>query len=333
VTASISLLRRRSRGFTLIELLVVIAIIAILVALLLPAVQQVREAARKSQCQDHLHNLTIALHSYESAHKAFPPSRITINGARHGWAAMTLPFIEQKPLYDRWDKNLSNGSRVANSGTLVGPAPGAAGNANDQIVSETIDVYMCPSDNGPTHFFNTTDANYSIAPGTSTRFGAYTNYEFSTRRISSDAANWITDAITTRPLFGLDSCASVRDITDGTSNVAMVVETLRDVWNGRGQTWGYAKHVGHGVDLGYIDGTGSVGINFTKCCGWDMPPFVRAGAYSSRLGEWSTAGSNHPGGCQICLGDAKVGFISENVDLTVRQRLSRISDGLPVPAY
>ncbi|MCA9054929.1 MAG: DUF1559 domain-containing protein, partial [Planctomycetaceae bacterium] len=62
------------RGFTLIELLVVIAIIAILVALLLPAVQQVREAARKSQCQDHLHNLAIALHDYEVTHKAFPAS-------------------------------------------------------------------------------------------------------------------------------------------------------------------------------------------------------------------------------------------------------------------
>jgi prepilin-type N-terminal cleavage/methylation domain-containing protein len=337
---------RRSlrRAFTLIELLVVIAIIAILVAMLLPAVQQVREAARKSQCQDHLHNLGIALHNYESSFKVYPYA-VSHSGAIYagtagnrprilnhkGWM-LVLPFMEQKPLYDLWDSDLPSGSHKngSHTGTLAGPAPGAAGNANDKVVSQTVDLFMCPSDSGPTHFFTTTDANYSIAPGSTNEFGAFTNYDFSTRRISSTAAVWLQDAIDTRPLFGADACAEVRDITDGTSNVAMVVETLRDVWDGRGQAWGYVKHVGHGIDLGYVDATGQIGINFTKCCGWDSPPFQRATPRAGRLGTWSTAGSLHPGGCQICLGDAKVTFISENVDVNVRQRLSRISDGNPV---
>ncbi|MFV0442268.1 MAG: type II secretion system protein, partial [Planctomycetaceae bacterium] len=94
--------RKGRRGFTLIELLVVIAIIAILVALLLPAVQQVREAARKSQCQDHFHNLVIAMHSYEGTFKGLPLA-VAANNTGHGpsvWVHV-LPFIEQKPLYDR----------------------------------------------------------------------------------------------------------------------------------------------------------------------------------------------------------------------------------------
>jgi len=96
------------RGFTLIELLVVIAIIAILVALLLPAVQQVREAARKSQCQDHLHNLVIAVHNYEGAFKMLNP-RCTGTGTntaglqrlRMSGFYSLMPFMEQKPLYDQ----------------------------------------------------------------------------------------------------------------------------------------------------------------------------------------------------------------------------------------
>ena len=102
------MLTSRNRGFTRIELLVVIAIIAILVALLLPAVQQVREAARKSQCQDHLHNIAIALHDYESSFKMLPAGSARNNPAgacggnsAWGWAAAILPYNEQKPLYDQ----------------------------------------------------------------------------------------------------------------------------------------------------------------------------------------------------------------------------------------
>jgi prepilin-type N-terminal cleavage/methylation domain-containing protein len=102
-----SLRTRTNRGFTLIELLVVIAIIAILIALLLPAVQQAREAARRTQCRNHLKQLSLALHNYESTHGTFPMSRITIQGSVNSWSAMTLPFFDQAPLYQQWDFNRS----------------------------------------------------------------------------------------------------------------------------------------------------------------------------------------------------------------------------------
>ena len=335
----------RSRGFTLIELLVVIAIIAILVALLLPAVQQVREAARKSQCQDHLHNLGVALHDYEGSFKVFPYS-VSFSGrvnapappdpttASHpnlhlnhrGWL-LVLPYIEQKPLYDQWDSNLATGHFGSPIGGLK---PGDPGNANDVIASTSIDVYLCPSDGGPTHFTNAGDANYSIAPGSTNLFGAYTNYDFMTKRWNSWAIMYSTDTGAVRHWFGFDGCAGFNTVTDGSSNCIMVGETLRDVWNGKPQTWAYAKHVGHGISLDY----GNLGftygtINMTKCCGWDSTPYARPGAKSSRLGDWGTVGSLHPGGAQVCMGDAKVAFLSENIDYNTARYLTWVNDGNP----
>ena len=343
-------LRRSSRGFTLIELLVVIAIIAILVALLLPAVQQVREAARKSQCQDHLHNLGIALHNYESSFKVFPysashsgavnaPAATDARTAMHSWVLnhrgwlVVLPFMEQKPLYDQFNFNLAAGARIDNGGALPqGLAPGAPGNANDVVVSTSIDVMLCPSDPGPTHVTSTTSPHYSIAPGTSSLFGAMTNYDFSTKRWNSWAIMYPTDTGVDRHWFGWDGCATMATPTDGTSNSVMLGETLRTVWNGTyGQTWGYAKHVGHGVSLDYGNNGFTVGtINMTRCCSWDATPYARPTPRPDRAGDWGMVNSMHPGGAQVCMGDDKVAFLSENIDYTVARRLAWVNDGNPV---
>jgi prepilin-type N-terminal cleavage/methylation domain-containing protein len=98
--------RDRVRGFTLIELLVVIAIIAILIALLLPAVQQAREAARRTQCKNNLHQIGIALHNYHDAFRILPPGQVTsvhwlqTDSTMWGWAAMLLPYLDQSPMYN-----------------------------------------------------------------------------------------------------------------------------------------------------------------------------------------------------------------------------------------
>ena len=106
------------RGFTLIELLVVIAIIAILVALLLPAVQAVREAARRSQCQDHLHNIGLAVHDFEGTYKGMPP--LMLGESRLSFWGMILPFMEASTIYDQVDLTVAIEDRDPDTATVQG---------------------------------------------------------------------------------------------------------------------------------------------------------------------------------------------------------------------
>jgi prepilin-type N-terminal cleavage/methylation domain-containing protein len=333
----------RRAGFTLVELLVVIAIIGILIALLLPAVQAAREAARRSQCANNMKQLGLALHNYHDAHKVFPYA-VSGGGSFTGGSAapasgrvlnhkgwlLLLPFFEQQALHDQVDFAVATGAYDRGGKGLVGGlAPGAAGNTNDVISGTSVAAFLCPSDGvNPTHYSTTSSPEYSISPGTTTQEGAYTNYDFSVRRVSSSANTWESDSFYTRRMFGPESSSQFRDLLDGSSNVVAVCETLRSTWNGVSQTWAYAKWVGNGVDLAY-----PYGINFNLCCSWDSPPFQRTPVYRHRLGDWSTAGSMHPGGAQFTLGDGSVQFISETTDQAVLNRLAYIGDGEPVGQY
>ncbi|QDT24982.1 DUF1559 domain-containing protein [Gimesia panareensis] len=330
---------KKRHGFTLIELLVVIAIIAILIALLLPAVQQAREAARRSTCKNNLKQIGLALHNYHDAHKCFPyaashDSSITASTGKPAYALnhkgwlLVLPYIDQAPLYNKFNFSLAASSARLNGLSMPGGlAPGSAGNTNDQVVSRIIPAFMCPSDDNDTHYRSNSSSNYSIASGSTSRYGAYTNYDFSVQRFSSTGYNWQVQSRSSRRMFGLEGCCRIRDVKDGTSNTVAVAETLRWTYNGVSQTWGYTKWVGMGVDLTY-----SRGINWWPCCSWDSPPFQRPTG-PGRLGDWSTVGSLHTGGAHVLMGDGAVRFISENIDATTRNRLAYISDGNPIGEF
>lgn len=348
--------RNRWSGFTLIELLVVIAIIAILVALLLPAVQQVREAARKSQCQDHLHNIGVAIMDYEVTHKTLPlnydcsraPGQ---QGAAISWIYMTLPFMEQKPLYD--SINLNNWPSDPNGGGRGLTIP-----ANDLAFKNPISVMMCPS-NPQAPVVPQSDAGsdgsavtYDIGGWNGNgRYVAHARTDYSGNMGylwtgwkdcgnglgGRNGASWVDPGRHIRHrevvrhndgtpggvqwgtggAFWWWGATTVADFTDGLSNTVVVFENHH--WRDGPQFPGAInKAYAWSSPIGAIDAVhgpindGTGGDDDTRCSTWS---------------------STHPGGAQAVAGDAKVFFASENLDLGVmRGILTRGgSESAPLP--
>jgi prepilin-type N-terminal cleavage/methylation domain-containing protein len=329
----VEFVQQRRRAFTLIELLVVIAIIAILVALLLPAVQQVREAARKSQCQDHLHNLGIAIHNYESNFKMLPQASSTnggnvplpgcaawVFGTGLSWRYKILPQIEQKPLYDQIDPSI-HGHQTC--GVMI--------TIPNTIYNNVIDVFVCPSDPTPINVVaNRAGTNYAAA---------------SRARADRSHGELPTGpAMDVRDLGALTRGGiTMAGFADGTSNTILIGEVFRgkSFWRCNGGTpWvpGSCTAADHSrqrchnwlestaycqVNAGVIRDTtlpvnqanplqlrGVFPINGTinDQVSWVDP--VDGGNVGGR-----PMSSAHAGGVQACMGDAKVRFISENVDM------------------
>ena len=323
---------RRLRAFTLIELLVVIAIIAILIALLLPAVQQAREAARRSTCRNQLKQIGLALHNYHDAFNMLPyaasgPGYMgTATGAlvknQTGWVLL-LPYIDQTPLYNTINHSAAMGTWNPGGGTLAGGATIVAPNAT--ATGTKIGLFLCPSDDGP-NTIASPGGTYGCAPGTPSYKASY-GFVVRDGMHWSNAASyyWVNEDRATRSMFGISSNANFRDVTDGLSNTVAVSETTLDVYDGVTAPWACTHHVGHGVQFSYSPSTT---INNWYCCTWQTPPNTnfRAG----RLGEWGSPGSVHTGGMHVLMGDGSVRFISENLDTVTRQRIGFIADGQTV---
>jgi prepilin-type N-terminal cleavage/methylation domain-containing protein/prepilin-type processing-associated H-X9-DG protein len=341
----------RRTAFTLVELLVVIAIIGILIALLLPAVQAAREAARRGQCSNNLKQLGLAMQNYADTHRVTPPA-----GLNYGWCSsnvgapiplvqnisgfvLMLPFMEQQALYQQYNFNGSAGWFVqgASSSGVLAADPATCGNVN--VMAQQPPVFYCPSDDGahamPYNNASGWSARYGISSN-SAAYGGRTSYEFSTNPNYevNDANNWDWMAINNpklRALFGQASKAKFGDVRDGLSNTTAFIETTLNVFNGGSNAWGYRGWVMTGVSL---YGTGPNGINQ-----WIAPASWASWAGSpqstwrpGRLITWGNAGSLHGAGCQVTMADGSVRYINEGTDINILQYLGYIADGVSVGA-
>jgi len=318
---------RLRRGFTLIELLVVIAIIALLIGLLLPAVQKVRSAAARMTCQNNLKQLGLALHNYENANGALPPA-----GRSYGWGGagykpqdpvisnfsglvLLLPYLEQTALFASWDQTTCSSYAYFTNGvateTFLGGAPSAA---NIALAQTIVKAFVCPSETstGPAGLTNAR-GNYGV---TATQGGQKTNYDFVANNGCGTNANYWTylrhNSQQTVYMFGENSKTKMTDITDGTSNTIAMAETTFRVYNGNGNGWAFRGWVTGGVDP-------VSGIN-----DWTYSTAVPVGI-PGRLGSWMRVGSAHESGVNLLYGDGSVHFVSQTTPSSLLGQLSTIS--------
>jgi len=312
-------MRRRLHGFTLVELLVVIAIIGVLVALLLPAVQAAREAARRASCSNNLKQIGLALHNYHDVQLTFPSGWLDnplVNEEGWGWSALMLPYIEQGPLHG----NLGvNHARLVDQLSSLNGANGPAVAAAARTV---LKVFICPTDSGHQaglvhtnrHFGGGVGFGLAGFPG-NTALPGVSNYMgvAGHRDVVNAAPN-------TGILFGncmgntticpnqTSTAVRLADVLDGTSNTLMVGE--RDSRNCRSGTWlgvrntqgtnerGVSAVIGHShpkLNQKVLPATGGIA--------WDEPRIGCAEGFSSL----------HPGGAQFAAADGSVKFISETI--------------------
>ena len=288
-------MRNRNRGFTLVELLVVIAIIGILVALLLPAVQAAREAARRMSCSNNVKQLVLALHNYHDVHKALPfghlyrgvldgdPANAT-GGSGFGWGYSILPFVEQKQLADQFDPAMSIGL-----GT------------NAVLVQEFLPNFSCPSDKKPENrkdgaIENSATASYQAA-GTS-----YNGWA------SASAAGNNPNLLRFNGLFDRDNCGirRLRDIQDGTSNQVAICETRWDMDNNHRNR---SRIYGASAEQSYaLNASNALMVNGQWQMNWS--------AIDGNPNPHRTAGSSHATGAQFGFADGSVHFLSETIQHT-----------------
>tara|TARA_R110002095_G_C4242695_1_gene239156 strand:+ start:1081 stop:1977 length:897 start_codon:yes stop_codon:yes gene_type:complete len=278
---------KQKTGFTLIELLVVIAIIAILIALLLPAVQQAREAARRSTCKNNLKQLGLAMHNYAETHGTFMPGAIASNYL--GWTAMILPFIEQSSLYDQFDWR---------QGSYTSPA---AGKIN--LGQNRISVYLCPSSS-----VEQSQLTSSVEKGFTQHYVGVSGPKgvnvADSQNYSVDGASQARGGVATQGVFYLNSKIKFRDITDGNSNTFAFGESS---WNEKTNFRNWVR-----------GGTDTTNDFWMDCCK-NVANAINSEVTNAGATDWNDVsyGSEHTGGAHFSMCDGSVRFISENIDYNV----------------
>jgi len=351
----------RRSAFTLVELLVVIAIIGILIGMLLPAVQQVREAARRTTCMNNIRQLALACLNYESAHMEFPPghnanagvnSRTpkpiiarpnnSAQGQQIAWGMFILPFMEQNNLHDQFKTATGNWQndwqqQVDANGKL--------------LVSNVIPAFICTSDSCPegdlikfwTHR-NVVDDGLHSKSNYVANMGAY---GFSSGLPQSTIVGLNRPGLRTQDwgIFGTNSRTTFAAISDGSSNVMALGERSSRNEKQAGSTSSNASDQHGAVWSGRgIAAWGSTAGNYTGATRNTLWSFIGSiprttpnvavtfGVNGTRQSE-TVASSFHPGGATVAFGDGSAHFLSNNISFDALIALSRMGDGGVNPEF
>lgn len=325
----------RTRAFTLIELLVVIAIIAVLIALLLPAVQQAREAARRSQCKNNLKQLGLALHNYHDTSNVFPPAMwwygVNYAGSGSGmigsmgpsWLHSLLPNLDQGNLFMQ-----TNFSLPLNQGT------------NPAVIAKTIPTLLCPSDP------NATNANpYTDQTGFPMARGCYAASGYAA---TAGTALYMNVPSSDRGLMGYGSRSRMADVTDGTSNsvaswevrAGAIPQDPRGVWaSGRvgGAFISNCLNLVNGSSLtgdcyGINEGNHNDGDDIWSTGNLNGNAQTGMGGHAGGDGQAGPK-SLHTGGVHALLADGSVRFMSQNMNGATMRNLIAIADGQVIGDY
>lgn len=330
-------MQRKRQGFTLIELLVVIAIIAVLVGLLLPAVQKVREAANRMQCQNNLKQISLAVMNYENANGAFVPG-VGKNGCCWGtWMIPILPYVEEDNLFKIY----------TNFGGLD-PLPRYNGGVNVQVVTTRLKKFTCPTDEIQTWVSGAngfTKHNYVLNAGNTTFFqvqlplrcaigsagctpflGAPFNWYTNAPNLTGDSPEPWTNPPTNPDNGWMGKPVKIAEIIDGTSNTMMASEALQGRGNDlRGFTWwgggaGFTAYDPPNTSL-QDNVVGGICVQTTTPL---MPCTTTATTTRARM---MAARSLHTGGVNAAMCDGSVRFITNNININTWRALSTSRGG------